>query len=114
MSFYVIFSCYGQNGPKMGGNLTFGPSLDRGPLAFPMDSYHNETANGYIFSDNDQLEESIRRKEDIVNGLSGLWVDRVSRKLFPISFTIFNIFYWATCCSVPKEDLPDDCVVQPI
>lgn len=98
----------------MGGNLTFGPSLDRGPLAFPMDPYHNETANGYIFSDNDQLEESIRRKEDIVNGLSGLWVDRVSRKLFPISFTIFNIFYWATCCSVPKEDLPDDCVVQPI
>ena len=68
----------------------------------------------FILSDNDQLEESIRRKEDIVNGLSGLWVDRVSRKLFPISFTIFNIFYWATCCSVPKEDLPDDCVVQPI
>jgi len=74
------------------------------------------TRNGTVNEpgDSDQLEESIRRKEDIVNGLSGLWVDRVSRKLFPIAFTVFNVFYWATCCSVPKEDLPDDCIVQPI
>ena len=96
-----------------------GPNFGIQPIHGPWTSGHfgepdEETANNYIFSDNDQLEESIRRKEDIVNGLSGLWVDRVSRKLFPISFTIFNIFYWATCCSVPKEDLPDDCVVQPI
>jgi len=96
-----------------------GPNFGIQPIHGPWTSGHfggpdQETANNYIFSDNDQLEESIRRKEDIVNGLSGLWVDRVSRKLFPISFTIFNIFYWATCCSVPKEDLPDDCVVQPI
>ena len=96
-----------------------GPNLRIRPIHGRWTSGHycgpdKETANNYMFSDNDQLEESIRRKEDIVNGLSGLWVDRVSRKLFPISFTIFNIFYWATCCSVPKEDLPDDCVVQPI
>jgi len=84
------------------------------PDRSPHLSHHGVNGNSVTHSDNDQLEESIRRKEDIVNGLSGLWVDRVSRKLFPISFTIFNIFYWATCCSVPKEDLPDDCVVQPI
>ena len=47
-------------------------------------------------------------------GLSGLSIDHMSRKAFPIAFAIFNIFYWAICCSVPKEDLPDDCIIQPI
>ena len=62
----------------------------------------------------ENIDEIIRQKEHILKGLSGLSIDHMSRKAFPIAFAIFNIFYWAICCSVPKEDLPDDCIIQPI
>ena len=71
--------------------------------------YHTEPSDSP-----ENIDEIIRQKEHILKGLSGLSIDHMSRKAFPIAFAIFNIFYWAICCSVPKEDLPDDCIIQPI
>ena len=42
------------------------------------------------------FDESLEDKIEL-QGLAASWVDSSSRRIFPISFLIFNIVYWSFC-----------------
>merc|ERR1712226_907562 len=40
----------------------------------------------------------VKYWDEVGVGNEGIWVDKLSRKLFPLLFTVFNIIYWTVCC----------------
>ena len=60
------------------------------------------------------MQQSLMAITEITSGIQGIWVDKVSRKLFPVVFTVFNFIYWTVCCSAGHRALPTDCAHHPI
>ena len=50
----------------------------------------------------------------IGSGSEGIWVDKLSRKLFPMIFTLFNLLYWIICCSAGHMSYPANVHRNPI
>ena len=50
----------------------------------------------------------------IGSGSEGIWVDKLSRKLFPLVFTLFNLLYWIICCSAGHKPYPANVTPHPI
>ena len=50
----------------------------------------------------------------IGSGSEGIWVDKISRKLFPLVFTLFNLLYWIICCTSGHIPYPANVTRHPI
>ena len=50
----------------------------------------------------------------IGSGREGIWVDKLSRKLFPLIYTLFNLLYWIICCTSGHMPYPSNVIRHPI
>jgi hypothetical protein len=50
----------------------------------------------------------------IGSGSEGIWVDKLSRKLFPMIYTVFNLLYWIICCTSGHIPYPSNVIRHPI
>ena len=50
----------------------------------------------------------------IGSGSEGIWVDKLSRKLFPLIYTLFNLLYWIICCTSGHIPYPENVIRHPI
>ena len=50
----------------------------------------------------------------IGSGSEGIWVDKLSRKLFPLIYTLFNLLYWIICCTSGHMPYPPNVIRHPI
>ena len=71
---------------------------------------HN--SNSMIFNLSDAPE--VMYWNGIGSGSEGIWVDKLSRKLFPMIFTLFNLLYWIICCSAGHMSYPANVHRNPI
>ena len=54
-----------------------------------------------FFSDDPEVEYWDR----VFEGDESFWLDKISRKIFPIIFTVCNIIYWSVCVTIPVLDV---------
>ena len=63
-----------------------------------------------IFSDHPE----VKYWDEVGVGNEGIWVDKLSRKLFPLLFTVFNIIYWTVCCVSGHIPYPEGVESNPV
>lgn len=56
----------------------------------------------------------VKYWDEVGAGNEGIWVDKLSRKLFPLLFTIFNIIYWTVCCVSGHIPYPEGVESNPV
>ena len=78
--------------------------------AVTLNMFHN--CHSMIFNLSDAPE--VMYWNGIGSGSEGIWVDKLSRKLFPLVFTLFNLLYWIICCTSGHIPYPANVTPHPI
>ena len=78
------------------------------PTHYP---FHEIQVVTYFIS-SESSEEMYWNK--IGTGHQGIWVDKLSRKIFPLVYTVFNFIYWMVCCLSGHQEYPPNVDRHPI